>query len=395
MSRTIKISGTGCALVDYLYKPVNFHSEAIAPYLSAKAGDGGLSPGRLVFTEELERFASEEYPIIRDKIVSHQQPVALNIGGPSIVSLIHAAQLLHNLPAEVCFWGCKGNDSGAAFLDEKLQKTPLKVGKYKTGTLYTPFTDVFSDPDFDRGNGERIFVNNIGAAGELRPEDLDESFFNADIVVFGGTAIVPEIHNHLTELLQTARNKGCVTIVNTVYDFRNEKTNPEKRWPLGKSDESYLLTDLLITDYEEALRLSGKHNIQATIRFFQEKQVGSLVITNGSKNIHAWSSGQFFGKLDLTELPVSAEVAQQIKCGTCGDTTGCGDNFAGGVLASLVMQLNAGVPTPDLKEACYWGIVSGGYTCFYFGGTYFEAFPGEKFQKLKPYYERYKQQLAD
>ena len=225
MSRTIKISGTGCALVDYLYKPVNFHSEAMSSYLSVKTGDGGLAPGRLVFTEELERFASEKYLDIRHKIVNGQQPVALNIGGPSIVSLIHAAQLLHDFPAEVNFWGCKGKDSGAAFLEEKLQKTPLKISKYKTGNLYTPFTDVLSDPDFDHGNGERIFVNNIGAAGELLPEDLDDSFFEADIVVFGGTAIVPEIHNHLTELLQSAKNKGCITVVNTVYDFRNEKAN--------------------------------------------------------------------------------------------------------------------------------------------------------------------------
>lgn len=394
MSRTIKISGTGCALVDYLYKPVDFHSEAMSPYLSVKTGDGGLAPGRLVFTEELEKFASESYPDIRTKIVDGQEPVALNIGGPSIVSLIHAAQLLHGFPAEVNFWGCKGNDSGAAFLDEKLRKTPLKICKYKTGTLYTPFTDVLSDPDFDHGNGERIFVNNIGAAGELLPEDLDESFFEADIVVFGGTAIVPEIHNHLTELLQTAKEKGCITVVNTVYDFRNEKANPDKRWPLGKSDESYKQTDLLITDYEEALRLSGEHDIVAAIRFFQEKEVGSLIITNGSKNIYAWSSGKLFSPLDLTELPVSGLVAQQIKCGTSGDTTGCGDNFAGGILASLVMQLNAGTQTPNLKEACCWGVVSGGYTCFYIGGTYFEEFPGEKFGKLKPYYEHYKQQLG-
>jgi sugar/nucleoside kinase (ribokinase family) len=395
MSRTIKVSGTGCALVDYLYKPVDFSSKVIAPYLSANAGDGGLAPGKLVFTEELEVFANEKYTSIRDKIVDHRQPVALNIGGPSIVSLIQAAQLLHDLPAEVSFWGCKGNDSGAAFLEEKLQNTPLKIGKYKTGKHYTPFTDVFSDPDFDHGNGERIFVNNIGSAGELLPEDLDESFFDADIVVFGGTAIVPEIHNHLTELLQTAKNKGCITVVNTVYDFRNEKANPDQRWPLGKSDESYALIDLLITDAEEALRLSGEHNIQQAIHFFQDKKVSSFIITNGSKNIYAWSDGKFCEALGLTEYPVSKKVTEELKSNTDGDTTGCGDNFVGGVIASLVMQLHSGTKLPNLEETCCWGVVSGGFTCFYIGGTYFESFPGEKIKKLKCYYEHYKQQLAN
>ncbi len=395
MSRLIKISGTGCALVDYLYKPVNFNSRSILPYLSVKAGDGGLAPGKLVFTEELEIFANEKYLPVRDKIVDHQKPVALNIGGPSIVSLIHAAQLLHQLPVEVRFWGCKGNDEGGSFLEEKLQKTPLKIGKYKTGKLYTPFTDVLSDPDFDHGNGERIFVNNIGAAWELLPEHLDESFFDADIVVFGGTALVPAIHDHLTELLKKSKEKGCITIVNTVYDFRNEKASPDQRWPLGESDESYGLIDVLITDYEEALRLSGEKDIQQAIHFFQSKKVSSLIITNGSKNSYAYSDGRFCEALELTEFPVSKKVTEELKSNTHGDTTGCGDNFVGGVIASLAMQLQAEIQLPNLKEACHWGVISGGYTCFYIGGTYFEESPGEKLKKLKPYYDRYQQQLAD
>ncbi len=395
MSKTIKISGVGCALVDYLYKPVDFRSQAMKPYLSVNAGDGGLAPGKLVFTEELEVFARENYISIREKIVNQQKPVALNIGGPSIVSLIHAAQLLHNLPAEIRFWGCRGNDEGARFLEEKIAKTPLKIGKYKQGNRYTPFTDVLSDPDYDQGNGERIFVNNIGAAWELLPEDLDESFFDADMVVFGGTALVPAIHDKLTELLQKAKNKSCITIVNTVYDFRNEKENPDLRWPLGKSDESYNSIDLLITDYEEALRLSGEKDIHKAIRFFQEKELASLIITNGSKNIYAYSNGKFCKALKQTEFPVSKKVREELKTGTNGDTTGCGDNFVGGVIASIVSQLHKGVKSPDMEEACCWGVISGGYTCFYIGGTYFEDFSGEKHQKLKSYYEHYRQQLAD
>lgn len=395
MSKTIKISGVGCSLVDYLYKPVDFSNDTMGPYLSVKAGDGGLAPGKLVFTEELELFANEKYQPIRDKIVNHQQPVTRNIGGPSIVSLIHASQLLANNQAEIQFWACKGNDEGARFLEEKIQQTPLKIGKYKTGKRYTPFTDVLSDPHFDNGNGERMFVNNIGAAWELKPSDLDDTFFEADIVVFGGTALVPSIHDHLTDLLRKAKKKGCITVVNTVYDFRNEKANPDRRWPLGKSDDSYKLTDLLITDFEEALRLSGEHDIYRAIRFFQSKNVSALVITNGSKNIFVYSNGRFFQPIELTELPVSKEISTKIKNGTQGDTTGCGDNFAGGILASLVMQLNAQIQVPDLIEACCWGVVSGGFTCFYIGGTFFESSPGEKIQKLKPYYELYKQQLAD
>ena len=55
------ISGTGCALADFLYTNVSFHSTAFEKYRSLMPGDGGLSPGKLVFTEELERFAEVPY----------------------------------------------------------------------------------------------------------------------------------------------------------------------------------------------------------------------------------------------------------------------------------------------------------------------------------------------
>lgn len=178
MGKTVyRISGIGCALVDYLYKPIDFSREPFIRYISVKSGDGGLLPGILVFKDEFEKFSGEDYFRIRELITQGRPPVTLNIGGPCIVSLIHAAQMLENSSAEVYFYGSKGKDKEAAFIDEGVKKTPLKIGFYKTSCQYTPFTDVLSDPDYDNGNGERIFINNIGAAWDFCPEDLDEAFF--------------------------------------------------------------------------------------------------------------------------------------------------------------------------------------------------------------------------
>jgi len=238
-----------------------------------------------------------------------------------------------------------------------------------------------------------VFINSIGAAWNYSTKNLNEDFFASDLVVFGGTALVPKIHDNLTELLRKAKANNCITVVNTVFDFRNEKANPHKKWPLGRSDESYSYIDLLLVDREESLRLSGKPNIVEAVNFFRENKVGALIITNGSNPIRAFSSGRFLRILDECELPVSKAVSDQLKKVHSGDTTGCGDNFAGGVIASLVLQLQAGNNQPDLKEACIWGIVSGGFSCFYMGGTYFEAFPGEKRKKIEPYYDWYKKQI--
>jgi len=60
-NRKIKISGTGCALADYLYASVDFEAPGFRKFLSQKTGDRGLSPGKLVFTNELETFAQKPY----------------------------------------------------------------------------------------------------------------------------------------------------------------------------------------------------------------------------------------------------------------------------------------------------------------------------------------------
>lgn len=393
MSKKIIVSGVGCCLVDLLYNDIDFSSEAFRPYTSIRRGDGGLTPGYLVFNEEFTKFAGSSFDAVLKQITGGRTPDKRNIGGPSIVSLIQAAQLTDQAHCEVRFYGRGGNDDAGKYLLSSLQKTPVVLHDYQLTENITPSTVVLSDPNFDHGHGERMFINSIGAAWDYQPDDLDEEFFHSDIVVFGGTALVPVIHDHMTELLKKAKLNGCINIVNTVFDFRNEKLNPDRKWPLGNSDDSYQYIDLLIADQEEALRLSGQTTAQAAIRFFLDKKVSALIITNGSNPVSVYSNGQFFEKLALTQLPVSKKVVDELKSNKAGDTTGCGDNFVGGVIASIVTQLQEGVQHPDMIKASSWGIVSGGYACFYMGGTYFEQEQGEKLINIKPYYDAYIEQL--
>ncbi len=389
----IIVSGAGCCLVDLLFNDISFSSNNVKPYLSVNRGDGGLTPGHLVFREEFEKFCGKPFDTVLKEITGGRKHNKINIGGPSIVSLINIAQLIDIDQCEVRFYGRGGNDEPGNYLLSSLKKTPVVLSDYRLIDKPTPSTVVLSDPGYENGHGERMFINSIAAAWEFGPDDLPDEFFRSDIVVFGGTALVPVIHDNLAALLKKAKTNGCRTVVNTVFDFRNEKADPSKRWPLGESDESYALTDLLIADQEEALRLSGERDTKAALQFFRNKKVASVVITNGSKNITAWSDGRFFMKDDVFELPVSKKVTNELLSTRGGDTTGCGDNFAGGVIASIVNQLNGGTALPDLKEACYRGIVSGGFTCFYLGGTFFEELPGEKRQKMEPYYAAYRQQI--
>jgi sugar/nucleoside kinase (ribokinase family) len=395
MSRKIIVSGVGCCLVDLLYNSINFSSDVIKPYLSKQRGDGGLTPGQLVFREEFERYCGSSLDTVLNRITGARGYDKINIGGPAIVSLIHLAQLTGKEYCEVRFYGRGGKDEIGNYLLSSLKNTPVFLKDYKLIDNRTPSTIVLSDPTYDNGHGERMFLNSIGAAWDYKPEELDDHFFRSDIVVFGGTALMPQIHDSMTSLLKKAKSKGCVTIVNTVFDFRNEKADPFKKWPIGESDKSYQYIDLLIADNEEALRLSGEHDQKSALEFFRSNKVSSLIITNGSKNILTYSDGRFFKQKGLNEMPVSKKITDELKSKKgVGDTTGCGDNFVGGVISSIVDQLHKGISHPDFEEACCWGIVSGGFTCFYMGGTYFEKKDSEKKARIKPYYESYRKQIS-
>jgi sugar/nucleoside kinase (ribokinase family) len=387
------ISGTGCCLVDRIYPDIDFLHPDVAKYISAKQGDGGIHPGRLVFSEPFEAYCGRSLQSAVDEISRGSTGAVLNVGGPSIVALIHAAQLLHESDAVVCFCGTRGDDPAGEFLQSQLDRTPVQLKGIKLSTRATPSTIVLSDPSYHGGHGERAFINQIGAAWEMEPSDLEDGFFEADVVAFGGTALVPHLHDHLTGLLKRARQAGCLTVVNTVYDFRSEISAPGRRWPLGEDGGAYPFIDLLVTDREEALHLSGAPDLETAGKFFMERGVSAFLITSGTEDTLAWSDNRRFKPLPMNAYPVSQALVSDLNGFKGGDTTGCGDNFAGGILASLAWQLNQGKDTPDLEECIAWGTVSGGYCCFHVGGTFLEREPGELLERIKPYYFKYLEQI--
>ena len=396
MSKKIIVSGVGCALVDRLFNHVSFYSPEFEKFLSMKSGDGGLIPGQLVFVEEFEKFTNKGIHSLIGELTDNRPHDKINIGGPSIVSLIHASQLSFDTGCDFRFYGGRGNDAEGEFIVDLLSGTPVNFEKYRVVKGDTPSTFVLSDPGYNNHGGERIFINSIGAAWNYLPEYLDEDFFASDIVVFGGTALVPQIHDNLAMLLGKARERGCITIVNTVYDFRNEKASSEKRWPMGESDQSYGLIDLLITDMEEACRLSGREDVEEAMEFFRMKGTGAVIVTSGTDQVRFYSRGSLFDKLDYARMPVSAAVIEELKSGKRigGDTTGCGDNFAGGVVASVISQLQESTLPLDISEAVAWGVVSGGITTFYMGGMLRENARGEKRGIFDKYYELYRKQVG-
>lgn len=394
----MKINVCGCALMDHLFTGISFDSPEIAPFLSVREGDGGITPGKLVFAEDLEKFAGMPYGKIIRAIAAGRPPDAVNLGGPGIVGAVNASQLLPGRGADFYFYGAAGNDETGREIRAIAAKTPLHLEHYAVCEGDTPATDVLSDPRHNGGKGERSFINRIGAAFHFQPGMLGESFFQADILWFAATALLPGIHDALTSLMRQGHAGGKINIVSTVFDFRNEKKDPVRPWPLGESLETYRHIDLLIVDREEALRLSGESRLEKAVAFFARAGVSSFFITCGAENFLVWSDGRLFRKTgndfpECLSLPVSALVNRDLAehPERRGDTTGCGDNFAGGVVASLVRQMLEGGHAGNLclADAAAWGASSGGAACFCKGGTYLEKFSGEKLAMVGRYAEDY------
>jgi sugar/nucleoside kinase (ribokinase family) len=386
----MKISFTGCGLGDFIYKNVNFNSPAFLKYKSKTPGDGGLMPGNLVFADELERFAGVKMVKILSEIRGLKVYDNFNVGGPSLVSCICAAQLLTNESADIRYYGAFGNDDKSKVLLDLLRKLPLKTDNITLFEAETPYTTVLSDPDFNDGKGERTFINNIGAAVLYNSSYFDSYFWNSDIVVFGGTALVPQLHTNLTDLLNSAKYKGAFTIVNTVFDFPNEKKNPEQPWPLGNTLQSLPLIDLLIMDYEEAKRISGQNDFEKIKEFYKSNGAAAFIITHGSEPSFVYSSGKTFEAIE-TLIPVCSWISEDFEKNPelRGDTTGCGDNFVGATIASVANQMLQKSEKLSLTDAATWGIISGGFACYYIGGTFFEKYSGEKLDVTYNMIERY------
>jgi len=395
MNKRITLSGAGCCLVDQIYPDIDFSDSRVARLMSHNKGDGGLHPGRLVFSEQFEEFSRRDLSSSVAEISQGRPEPVLNVGGPSIVALIHAAQLLQESHVRVNFYGARGDDKAGEYLQSKLEQTPVNLESLSIVKGSTPSTIVLSDPNFNDGHGERIFINEIGAAWEFGPENLYEKFFASDIVVFGGTALVPQLHDGLKGLLERSKSKGCITVVNTVYDFRSELENPGRQWSLGGSSDSYKFIDLLIMDREEAQHLSGKEDLIEAGSYFMDQGVSSYIITNGTEITSSNSDGKLFRAPDSKGYPVSKALVNDLKGFKGGDTTGCGDNFVGGVLASMAWQLSQNEEILDLEACISWGTVSGGYGCFHLGGTYMEQEPGHKLRQIRPYFDQYIEQIHD
>lgn len=392
-----RLHGAGHGLADLIHADLDFQSPRFSPYRSLRPGDGGLEMGKVIYRDDLVRFAGRPWEDILAELAPAPAPI-FNAGGPALVSLTLASQLLRPSKIPVTYFGLTGDDSPASRLRWLLAQTPLDLSGFRQWPGTTPVTYVFSDPRALGGDGDRFFVHSPGTAFAT-PDILGEAFFQATINLYAGTALLPGIHKVLPELLAKSRRRGAFTVVGAVHDAAADREG--RPWSLG-GEEAWPQVDLMVGNEMEISKYAGKAGMEAAVDALLDRGLSAAVVTRGSDPVYYRSIGGLFGE-SRGYVPAHADLAGKARDRVAhpGDTTGAGDNFLGGLLASFFRQWLADdiFPKGDLhldrethhmnplrlRKAVELGTITGGLACLQFGGVHLEKSRGERLGQVREF----------
>lgn len=384
------ISGLGCWVVDYIYQDIDFSLSRVSQYIS-KDGKNGLVFGEATLMSHLvEYFGKSAETIIRD--IGGEKKYK-NLGGVAIITTISAAQLLYNYKdIKVYFYANLANNEAGNFVLQTLKQTPVYTDYIYIMEGDNVVTHAFCGKD-EHGETSRTFIcaPSVHPSTALKLEQLDDNFYNSDINVFSCIQWEPEISKNFSRVLKKSKENGSITIVGTAND---PLMRGRERWILGDSDEAYEYIDILIMDKAEALYYSGTNDLSSAISFFKSFPIQGILITDGTNPTYVYGNGNLCLPYEGF-IPIVEDIGKDKKGGILeeGDAVGCGDNFAGGVVASIAMQLRNGEKQINIKKACIMGNLSGGIASTVTGGLFIEKFTGERKSLIDRYYEKYLKQL--
>lgn len=211
-------------------------------------------------------------------------------------------------------------------------------------------------------DGERDFVFNRGADGQLTESDLDGIDLDAcSIIHFGSaTAFLPgPLQDAYTSLLQKALDKNIFISFDPNYRQLLWKINTEKfieqSWYFIERCHFFKVSD------EEAMLITGSSSINDAARILSERSTATFTITLGKEGtlLMHQKNKTIVGSIAVKSI----------------DSTGAGDAFVGAILYQLSnysLQMIQAMSAEDWKNIIANGNKAGARTCEYMGAM--EAF---------------------
>lgn len=166
-----------------------------------------------------------------------------------------------------------------------------------------------------RPNGDRPALHQRGASDHFDvPAALYDQVFDAPIVHLGGTGLLRRLDGpRSVEILAEAKRRGCTTTFDLIAATAETAAIVLPLLPH---------IDYFMPSIEEARDMSGCRTKEDCASFYLDRGARTCVFTLGGE-------GAFFASADGTRLHVPAYDIEVV------DTTGCGDAFDAGFIASL------------------------------------------------------------
>jgi ribokinase len=216
---------------------------------------------------------------------------------------------LARLGVPVRLIGLTGSDRAGDFLRDRLRESGVGLERLGRAQGATTQSVVLIDP-----TGERASLNFPGAAGEVTAEFVMSAFDGAPyshfhLATFFG---LPKLRLEAAAVLREARRRGLSCSLDPNWDALG-------RW-MTDLEPCLPFVDLLLVNESEAARLTGEAEPAAAASVLRENGAGTVVVKLGAKGCAVFAAGEAF-----CEPGFAVEAI---------DTTGAGDCFAGGWLAS-------------------------------------------------------------
>ncbi|MBR7023127.1 MAG: adenosine kinase [Bacteroidales bacterium] len=204
-----------------------------------------------------------------------------------------------------------GTDEVGAFFKKQMVETNVKP-QLLTSTTPSGRVIAMVTPD-----GERTFATCLGAAAEMRADDIRPELFDGwDIFYVEGYLVANP--SMLRKAIETAKDKGMTIAI----DMASYNVVEENRDFMLDLINNYV--DIVFANEKEAFALTGMEP-EAALHFIAERcQIA--VVKVGAKGAFVQRGNEM-----VTIPPLEADVV---------DTTGAGDMWASGFLAGLVKGEN-------------------------------------------------------
>ena len=235
--------------------------------------------------------------------------VTMHNGGNAMTAAIN----LTKMGVEASMIGKVGCDVFGDFLRDRLAKAGVDTRALATDpTTQSSVSVVLLD-----AGGERSFLHCVGTNGTFGLSDVDfDVVAECDLIFVTGSFLMDRFDGAETrDFLKKCKEMGKTTFLDVCWDARD-------RWG-ALLDMSMPYIDYLMPSIDEAVRIAGCNEPDAIADVFMARGAKNVVIKMGKTGAYLRLAGERVGKLYPavgTDKPV--------------DTTGAGDSFCSGFLAS-------------------------------------------------------------